>query len=602
MITRKILCAVAAAIFAVLSLNAQGNIPRPEYPRPQFERQAWVNLNGTWSYTFDFGKSGIDRKLYESQGFDGNILVPFCPESKLSGVEYKDFIEAMWYHRKLMIPADWTGKNIMLNFGGVDYQSTIYLNGKVAGRHWGGTSSFSVDLTRFVEAGKEYDLVVQVADERRSGYQPSGKQSENFYSNGPNYTRVTGIWSTVWMEAVEKNGLKSVYIVPDLDGNRFVVRPSFYSVGKGQKLRTTVKDGGKVVATVTTPASENDFAVLSLKNPKTWSPQSPFLYDIEFDVLDAGGKVIDHVKSYSGMRKIHIEGDQVYLNNKPIYQRLVLDQGFYPEGLWTAPTDADLKRDIELSIAAGFNGARLHQKVFDERFHYWADKLGYLTWAESASWGMEPYKIESARNFLSEWQEIVLRDRNHPSIVTWTLFNEIWRPNGNDYPPYERFVRDTYTLTHALDYRPVNGVSGWTYVIADMWTVHDYEQDPQRMREILMETKGPIHFDDRNDPSLYTGQPYLLDEWGGIRWVDKANEGSSWGYGSTPKELNEFYTRLEGLMDAIIAAPYVRGHCYTQLTDIEQEQNGVYNYDRTPKFDMKRIKAIFSKEPDTYKK
>jgi len=600
---RKTLFTLIAAVCAVFCLNAQGSIPRPEYPRPQFEREAWINLNGTWSYTFDFGKSGIDRKLFESKGFDGNILVPFCPESKLSGVEHKDFIEAMWYHRKLMIPADWKEKNIMLNFGGVDYQATIYINGKVAGNHWGGTSSFSIDLTRFVEAGKEYDLVVQVTDERRSGFQPSGKQSQQFYSDGPNYTRVTGIWSTVWMEAVEKNGLKSAYIVPDLDGKRFVVRPSFYSAGKGQKLRTTIKDGGKVVATVTTPASEIDFAVLPIKSPKTWSPESPFLYDIEFDVLDANGKVIDQVKSYSGMRKIHIEGDLVYLNNKPLYQRLVLDQGFYPEGLWTAPTDADLKRDIELSIAAGFNGARLHQKVFEERFHYWADKLGYLTWAESASWGMEPFKIESARNFLSEWQEIVLRDRNHPSIVTWTLLNEVWRPVGNDYPPYDRLVRDIYTLTHALDYRPVNGVSGWTHVVTDLWSVHEYEQNPQKMREILMDNKkAPIHFDERNDLSVYTGQPYMLDEWGGIRWVDKENEGSSWGYGTPPKELNEFYTRLDGLMDAIIATPYVRGHCYTQLTDIEQEQNGVYNYDRTPKFDMTRIKAIFSKEPEMYKK
>jgi len=583
-------------------MNAQGNIPRPEYPRPQFERQAWINLNGTWSYTFDFGKSGIDRKLNESKGFDGKILVPFCPESKLSGVEYKDFIEAMWYHRKLTIPADWTGKNIMLNFGGIDYHATIYIDGKVAGWHWGGTSSFSIDLTRFVEAGKEYDLVVEVADERRSGFQPSGKQSKQYDSNGPHYTRITGIWSTVWMEAVEKNGLKSAYIVPDLDGNRFVVRPSFYAASTGQMLRTTVKDNGKVITTVTVPASENDIAVLPLKKPKTWSPESPFLYDIEFEVLDAGGKVIDQVKSYAGLRKIHIEGDQVYLNNKPLYQRLVLDQGFYPEGLWTAPTDGDLKRDIELSIAAGFNGARLHQKVFEERFHYWADKLGYLTWAESASWGMEPFRIESARNYLGEWQEIVIRDRNHPSIITWTLFNEVWRPVGKDYLQFQRLVRDAYTLSHALDYRPVNGVSGWTFVVGDIWTVHEYQQGPNKMREILMDPKTPIHFDKRNDPSLYTGQPYLLDEWGGIRWVDKVNEGNSWGYGSTPKELNEFYTRLDGLMDAIVATPYIRGHCYTQLTDIEQEQNGIYNYDRTPKFDMRRIKAIFSKEPEIYKK
>lgn len=595
---KKIYCALAAILGGVFFLNAQDGIPRPEYPRPQFEREAWKNLNGTWSYTFDFGKSGLERKFNDSKGFDGNILVPFCPESKLSGVEYKDFIEAMWYHRKLAVPADWSGKKIMLNFGGVDYYSTIYIDGKVAGKHWGGTSSFAVDITRFVEPGKEHDLVVYVIDERRSHLQPSGKQSYSFASEGPNYTRTTGIWSTVWMEAVDSNGLKSVYIVPDLDGKRFVVRPSYYGVAAGQKLRAIVKDGNKVVSTVTVPASEADYAILPIKNPKTWSPESPFLYDLEFEVLDADGKVVDRVKSYSGLRKIHIEGDQVYLNNKPLYQRLVLDQGFYPDGLWTAPTDADLKRDIELSMAAGFNGARLHQKVFDERFHYWADKLGYLTWAESASWGMEQGDIIASRNFLGEWQEIVLRDRNHPSIITWTLLNEVWRPLREKWDQYERFVKELYTLTHALDYRPVNGVSGWAHVVTDLWTVHDYTQDPQRLYDILNKGKGPVFLDDRNDPAAYHGQPYVLDEWGGIKWVDKPNDGSSWGYGAAPKELEEFYNRLDGLMNSIITTPYVRGHCYTQLTDIEQEQNGIYNYDRTPKFNMERIKAIFSREPE----
>ncbi len=596
---KKIFCALAAAIFCgVFPINARAAVPRPEYPRPQFERPDWVNLNGTWSYAFDFGKSGLERKFNESKGFEGNILVPFCPESKLSGVQYKDFIEMMWYHRKLSVPAAWSGKNILLNFGGVDYFATIYIDGKVAGRHWGGTSSFAVDLTRFVEAGKEYDLVVQVADERRSMVQPSGKQSKSYASEGPSYTRTTGIWSTVWMEAVDRNGLQSVYIVPDVDGGRFVVRPTFYGVGAGQKLRATVMDGGKVVSTVTVPASEADLAILPLKNPKTWSPGSPFLYDMEFLVLDGADKVVDRVRSYAGLRKIHIEGDRVFLNNKPLYQRLVLDQGFYPDGLWTAPTDADLKRDIELSLAAGFNGARLHQKVFDERFHYWADRLGYLTWAESASWGMEQGDVEASRNFLGEWQQIVLRDRNHPSIITWTIFNEVWRPVGEKFLQYERTVRELYALTHALDYRPVNGVSGWAHVVTDLWTVHEYEQGPKKMDEILNRNpKGPVHLDPRNDASLYTGQPYLLDEWGGVKWVDKVWDGKSWGYGSTVRDVEEFYKRLDGLMDAIVATPYVRGHCYTQLTDIEQEQNGIYNYDRSPKFDMARIKAIFSKEP-----
>lgn len=597
---KKTLLAIAAFVCSVFCMAAQESIPRPEYPRPQFERDAWVNLNGKWTYVFDFGKSGLERKFHQSKGFDGEILVPFCPESKLSGVEYKDFIEEMWYHRKITVPEDWTGKNVMLNFGGVDYYATIYIDGKEAGKHWGGTVSFAIDVTRFVEPGKEHDLVVRVIDDRRSFFQPSGKQVGDYYASGPNYTRTTGIWSTVWMEAVAPNGLRGVYIVPDLDQKRFVVRPDFYGVGQRQKLRVTVKDGGKSVSSLTVPATQGGTAVLPLKNVKTWSPESPFLYDIEFDVLDADGKVIDHVYSYSGMRKIHIEGDQVYLNNEPLFQRLVLDQGFYPDGLWTAPTDADLKRDIELSQAAGFNGARLHQKVFEERFHYWADKLGYLTWGESASWGMHTGRVETARNFIGEWQEIVIRDRNHPSIITWTLLNESWRPHGAENHQYERFIRDLYTLTHAIDYRPVIGTSGWTHVVNDIWTVHDYEQNAGKLYEKLMPAGGGVYADPKNDGTKYSGQPYILDEWGGIRWVvGEAYAANSWGYGAAPKELEELYTRLDKLVDAIVSVPYMRGHCYTQLTDVEQEQNGIYNYDRTPKFDMARIKAIFGKEPKT---
>jgi len=590
---------ILSGILSLMIVSAQSVTPRPEYPRPQFERDAWINLNGKWTFTFDFGKSGMDRQFYDSKGFDRDILIPYCPESKLSGVEYRDFINAMWYHRKMQAPAGWSGKKIFLNFGAVDYYATIYIDGRLAGRHWGGTSSFAIDVTSFLNDGNEHNLVLYVEDEQRSGKQARGKQSGNFFSHGCDYTRTTGIWQTVWLEAADPVGLKSAYIVPDLDQQRFIIEPKYYGLLKGQKLRINLKDGGKVVSTVTIPASDNNLAIVPVKNPKTWSPESPFLYDIDMEVLDASGKVLDQVKSYAGMRKIHIEGNQLLLNNEPYFLRLVLDQGFYPTGVWTAPTDNDLKRDIELSMEAGFNGARLHQKVFEERFHYWADKLGYLTWGETSSWGIDNVGIEAHRNFLSEWEDIVIRDRNHPSIIAWTPLNEAERPNGDGARQYERFVRDLYNLSHNLDYRPVNDASGYIHVVTDLWTVHLYEQDANKLREILMpKNNGDVFLNRPHQEIRYSGQPYFIDEWGGIKWVvGKQYAENTWGYGEGPKTMEEFYTRLEALTDAIVSIPNMMGHCYTQLTDVEQEQNGIYNYDRTAKFDMKRIKAILSKTP-----
>jgi beta-galactosidase/beta-glucuronidase len=368
------------------------SIPRPEHPKPQFERGDWINLNGTWTFCFDFGKSGLERGLVGSRGFQESINVPFCPESRLSGVEHKDFIEMLWYHRKLEIPAAWKGRRVLLHFGGVDWECEAFIDGRPAGTHWGGTASFCFDVTPLVKPGAAHDLVLLVRDDTRSGRQPGGKQSPEygFKRKRCHYTRTTGIWSTVWMEAVHPHGLREVHIVPDFDAGRFSFIPRFRGLEEGLQFKATVLDGGKTLAEKTRRAGDGLSLEIALPSPKAWSPESPFLYDLEFRVLDGSGRVLDLVKSYAGLRKVHIEGNRILLNNKPLYQRLVLDQGFYPDGIWTAPSDADLKKDIELSMAAGFNGARLHQKVFEERFHYWADRLGYLTWGETASWACTP--------------------------------------------------------------------------------------------------------------------------------------------------------------------------------------------------------------------
>ena len=294
---------------------------------------------------------------------------------------------------------------------------------------------------------------------------------------------------------------------------------------------------------------------------------------------------------------MHIEGDRIFLNNKPVYLRLVLDQGFYPDGIWTAPTDGDLRRDIELSMAAGFNGARLHQKVFEERFHYWADRLGYLTWGESASWGCDVNDIPSARHFLGEWAEIVVRDRNHPSIIAWTPFNETG--TARDLLQHTRLQVDAYNLCKVIDpTRPVNDASGYIHHITDLWTIHNYDR-PDKLGVIDAAPGTVWAFEPHRAPQgPYRGQPYLIDEFGGLKWIPpdrRPHADNTWGYGSDIPDLETFYKILSDEVDLILSVKRISGYCYTQLTDVEQEQNGVYNYDRTTKFDMKRIREIFSR-------
>lgn len=592
----RIIAAVAAFMIPLTTVSAE-NLPRAEYPRPQFERQDWINLNGTWDFEFDFGKSGMDRGLSNASDLKQEITVPFCPESSLSGIGYTDFIDCVWYRRDISIPKDWEGKMIFLNFGAVDYAAEIFIDGKLAARHSGGSSSFSVDLTSYVTAGQTHNLVVRVEDDLRSGYQSVGKQSTEYYSKGCFYTRVTGIWQTVWMEAVERHGLKRVTMRPDIDQSQLVIMPEFISESD-YELEVSMTADGKAVASKTVLCSNHACIVLLVKKMRLWSPEDPYLYDLNFTVRDRDGNIVDRVKSYAGMRKIHTSDGKVYLNNRVYFQRLVLDQGFYPEGIWTAPSDDALRHDIELGKAAGFNGARLHQKVFEERYFYWADRLGYLTWGEGPSYGMNVNNEIAARNFLSEWLEVIVRDRNHPSIVTWTPFNETWNSQDGTYP---RFVRDIYNETKAADpTRPVNDASGDDHVITDIWSVHNYEQDGEKLGQQLEFKDGTEPYRNTRDKKFlaeYGGQPYIVDEFGGIGWMSAEDRAHSWGYGNLPRTEEKFYERLDSMVKALSSLEHVAGFCYTQLTDVEQEKNGIYMYDRAVKLDVDRIRAIIEQIP-----
>jgi hypothetical protein len=345
--------------------------------------------------------------------------------------------------------------------------------------------------------------------------------------------------------------------------------------------------------------------VLEVASARSWSPEDPYLYGLRLELLQAS-KLVDQVSSYAGLRKLHIEGNRLFLNNQPIFMRFVLDQGFYPDGIWTAPSDAALKADIELSMAAGFNGARLHQKVFEERFHYWADRLGYLTWGEFADWGgLHNFgNPEGILNLEREWRDVVERDRNHPSILAWTPLNETRGAAASNYVPYSRSVRSLYAATRALDpTRPLNTTSGYVHVITDIFTVHDYGQDAAELRRRYSTVAADageeifIRFPEMSAP--YEGQPYVVDEYGGTFWTaedypqhpDKAGKGrGNWGYGKSAREVED---QIKALTDVLLEQPNIAGYVYTQLTDVEQEVNGIYTYDRKPKFDIERMNSIF---------
>ncbi len=576
------------------------SIPRKEHPKPQFKRDQWLNLNGKWSFAFDFGRSGHERNWHENpEVFAEKILVPFCPESELSGIGYTDFIPSVWYHRDFEVPKSWASSRILLHFGAVDYECRVWINGKYAGNHLGGSSSFKFDITKLLKESKN-QLVVNALDDTRSGVQPLGKQSKVFHSRGCSYTRTTGIWQTVWIEGVSEHYLESAQVLPDLDNACFNVIPRLNSENKKLTLKAVLLEGGEEAASSETLAVSGNVLNLQVKTPRTWSPETPFLYDLRLELKD-GEQVIDSVNSYAGLRKFHIEGNRFFLNNKPIFLRFVLDQGFYPDGIWTASDDNELKADIQRSKAVGFNGARLHQKVFEERFHYWADKLGYLTWAEFCDWGLDTARIEAIHNHQREWREIMIRDRNHPSILAWTPLNE--QDAGDHIEMYRQAVSEIYSLTKDLDpTRPVNDASGWTHVKTDIYTVHDYDQNPDSFAERYANLDpGKPWSAHRNKPDfevLYGGEPYLVDEYGGTFWTEeyekkpeKSESREEWGYSKSAAEVEDL---VEQLTKALLDNPNIAGYTYTQLTDVEQEVNGIYSYNRELKFDAARLKAIFS--------
>lgn len=559
------------------------SLPRPEHPRPDFMREDWLNLNGEWEFQADPVNSGEERGLITKK-YDRRIVVPFCPESPLSGIGCLDFMDAVWYRKRFSLPKVWHGKRILLHFGAVDYEATVWVNGVEVGRHRGGFIQFTFEITKALRSGTN-EIVVRAVDRVRTRLQPGGKQSDRFESYGCMYRRCTGIWQTVWLEAVGETYLERVSILPDFETGRVVVQADVN--GPRAELRVVVRAGKKKVGETSAPATwRSTTAFLDIARFEPWSPSKPFLYDLELAVVRKG-KVLDRVSSYFGFRKVHIEGNELYLNNQVYFQRLVLDQGFYPDGIYTAPTERALKKDIELSLAMGFDGARLHQKIFEPRFLYWADRLGYLCWGEFPDWGADHCSAEAMENLTAEWVEELQRDRNHPCIVGWCPTNET--PNVQR----RESVALLYHLTRAVDpTRPIIDTSGYTHVVTDVDDNHDYTQDPAefKARQDPL-TKGKPFRNHPND-APYQGQPFICSEYGGIWWNPAQKDEKAWGYGDRPRSAKEFIERFRKLTEALLNNPAMAGLCYTQLTDVEQEVNGLYTFVRRPKFDPATIRNI----------
>ena len=611
-------------------LSAAAGVPRPEHPRPQLQRSAWLNLNGTWQFEIDRSDTGRERGLLDAE-LASTITVPFAPETEASGIGDRDFLEAVWYRRTVTIPADWDGLRPILRFEAVDQDATVWANGVEVARHRGGFTPFSADLSQVpgVGAGSEVAVVVRARDPHDAP-QARGKQSTWFRPTHANYHRTTGIWQTVWLEGVPADEIRSLRILPSLASTSFSIDVPLSRSTPGTSLEVIASvPGGAEVARASVRADLDLAPHLELAIPaehvRVWGPGAPELYALQVRLLDGDSGVLDEVRSYAGLRSTSLNAHEYRLNGEKVFQRLVLDQGYWEDTFMTAPSDDAFAADIRLALEAGFNGARLHQKVFEQRMLFWADLHGYLTWGEFGDWGVSGLgplgdNQQPTASFIGQWVEAVARDINHPSIIGWCPLNETHQILHDRYTQLDTVTQAMYDATKLADpSRPVLDASGYSHRVrgADVYDSHSYEQDPERFRAEQSGLAEGRPFANRRDLAPdehpfadgefslpFAGQPYFVSEYGGIWWnaqeareiaeAAKAgnNAAESWGYGQRITSEEELYERFEGLTRVLLEDPLMFGYCYTQLTDVFQEKNGVVDFARGRKLDLARLRAI----------
>lgn len=579
------------------------------YPRPMMERNEWFNLNGHWDFAID---ANAEWSSPEQVTWDRQINVPFSPETKLSGIHNTDYYRAVWYRREIT-PPDLSGDcELVIRFEAVDYQTTIWCNGRLAGKHEGGYTPFNVNVTKLLSGTGKDVIVVRAEDDPLDLTKPRGKQDWQLAPHSIWYPRTTGIWQTVWMERLSATHLRYVRWTPIVE--RWEIGFETRLEGRRRKdlrLHVKLEAHDKVLSDdVYSVQSEevhrrivlSDPGIDDSRNELLWSPGSPVLIRAHIQLLEPDDTVLDEVHSYTALRSISIQGDRFVLNGRPYPLQMVLDQGYFPESGITAPDDNALRLDVELAKAMGFNGVRKHQKIEDPRYLYWADTLGLLVWEEMPS--AYRFTRTSIERLTREWTDVIRRDISHPCIVAWVPFNESWGvPDLPEMPAQRHYVQALYHLTKTLDpSRPVIGNDGWESVATDIIGIHDYDDNPERIARrygkedvaaILLKRERPGGRILSLSENAHVGLPVMITEFGGIAYSE--NKDTTWGYTrcETAEGLANQYCELVATLRAI---PMLTGFCYTQFADTYQEANGLLFADRTPKFPLKQM-ALATRGP-----
>jgi hypothetical protein len=572
------------------------------YPRPQLRRASWFSLNGLWEFAADRDAAWRHPR---DVVWDTQIQVPFSPETAESGIGDTSFLRACWYRTPLVLPAIAEGDRILLHFGAVDYDATVWIDGRCLGGHEGGYTPFTFDITGCSDQSP-VELVVRAEDDPHDLAKPRGKQDWQAAPHSIWYPRTTGIWQSVWMEVVPSPAIENLRWTANIE--RWEVGLECWLSGPGRdglRLHTRLTVGNQLIADDTYSVVNgevhrrialSDPGIDDYRNELLWCPESPTLIHASVELWADRGQLVDTVASYTALRSVGTQRDRFVLNNRAYRQRLVLDQGYWPESGMTAPDDQALRRDVELAKAMGFNGVRKHQKLEDPRYLYWADVLGLLVWAEMPS--AYRFTQQSVQRVTREWTAAIARDSSHPCVVAWVPVNESWGvPNLPDNPTERHYVRALYHLTHTLDpTRPVIGNDGWESVATDIIGIHDYDPDPERLARRYHADEALPRLFSRERPGgrllvlegeRHSDLPVILSECGGIAL---STHTGAWGYtrATTPEELGELYRRLMSALDSI---GLVSGFCYTQFADTYQEANGLLDAYRRSKIPLEEIAA-----------
>lgn len=575
------------------------------YPRPQFVNEKWQLLNGTWDFSFDDKQEGEKKKWFDKFPSQTNILVPYSYQTKKSGIGDTSRHDYIWYHKKVAVNKELLGDRLILNFEGVDYVCKVWVNGKFVGQHEGGYTRFSFDITDFVK-NNSFDLAVEAID-HKDATQPRGKQTWLEQPFGCWYHETNGIWKSVWLEKVSKIHLDSVKITPIFDSYKteFEIKLNEFEEGYSLDIEMTYLD--KLINSVSIQLQRkitnisldmnNDFDGFRIHY---WSVDHPNLYDVKY-TLKKNGKVVQTIGSYFGFRQLRAFNNCLLLNNNPAYLKMVLYQGYTKDGGLTS-TPEEMLKDLEMIKALGLNGVRMHQKLEDELFYYYADIMGLFVWCEMPS--AYEFKDDTIENLVYQWNQAVRQYYNHPSIVAWVPINESWGVPRILLDDTNKHLAETlYHLTKSYDnYRPVISNDGWEHTTSDIVTFHNYSQSDEELYHFygdlqkVLEGKYFVDYSQTRLPFAkgykYNGQPVIISEFAGIGYQNGNNQG--WGYGEKVSSNQKYVERLAGLVKSIRKIDGICGFCITQLTDVEIEINGLADEQRKLKASLEDLKRAIN--------